>query len=164
MAFYAAQLCDDNNIYFGAFSDIGSTSSSIELNLTDDSGPLSVNRTSDSDSSMKLVTILLCVSPSTPNGCQGQVFNIDSGQYFGSYSNQCIMGYAPTPITVYPSTYYQQSSNPFANGAQTSAYYSNTAYQNVVLQYITVQPTNISSQLIIFCFLNLYDNYFYFFF
>ncbi len=148
MAFYAAQSCNDNNIYFGAFSALTHTSSSIEFNLTDDSGPLSVNRTSDPNSSMKLVTISLCVTPSTPSGCQGHAFMIDNGQYFGSYSSQCIMGYAPTSPLVYPSTYFEQSSNPFANGAQTNAFYSNTAYSNVVLQYITIQVTDVPGQSI----------------
>jgi len=141
VSFYAAHSCNDNNIYFGAFSALSNISSSTEFNLTASSGPLSIDRTSDSDSSMKLVTISLCTASSTPSGCQGQAFEIDKGQYYGSYSAQCIMGYAPTSASVYPYTYYQMSTNPFANGAQTSAYYSNS-YPNVVLQYITILPPN----------------------
>jgi hypothetical protein len=97
---------------------------------------------------MKLVNISLCVNSSTPSGCQGHAFMIDSGQYFGSYSSQCIMGFAPTSRLVYQSTYYEQSSNPFASGAQTSAMYSNADYSNVVLQYITIQVTNVPGQSI----------------
>jgi len=148
VAFYAANSCNDSNIYFGAFSALTPISLSTEFNLTADSGPLSVDRTSDSDTAMKLVNISLCVTPSTPSGCQGHAFTIDNGQYFGSYSSQCIMGYAPTSPLVYQSTYYEQSSNPFANGAQTNAFYSNTAYSNVVLQYITIQVTDVPGQSI----------------
>jgi hypothetical protein len=141
VSFYAAHNCSDNNIYFGAFSALSNISSLTEFNLIASSGPLSINRTSDSDMSMKLVTISLCTASLTPSGCQGQAFDIDKGQYFGSYSAQCIMGYAQTSANVYPYTYYQTSTNPFANGAQTSGYYINN-YPNVVLQYVTIQPKN----------------------
>jgi hypothetical protein len=150
VSFYAAQSCNDSHIYFGAFSALSAMPiSPAEFNLTASSGSLHVDRTSDADSSMKLVTISLCTNSSTPVGCQGNAFKIDDGQYFGSYSVQCIMGFAPTPPAIYPSTYYQQSSNPFANGAQTAAFYTN-GYTNVVLQYITIQPTNETSQVIFF--------------
>jgi hypothetical protein len=171
VAFYAAQSCNDNQIYFGAFSALSAMPTSpAEFNLTASSDALSLNRTSDSDTSMKLVTISLCINSSTPAGCQGQAFTINNGQYFGSYSVQCIMGFAPTPPAVYPSTYYQQSSNPFANGAQTDAFYTN-GYTNVVLQYITIQLTNqtgqndflrlISISFIIFRFMQYHDSSFF---
>jgi hypothetical protein len=154
VSFYAAQSCNDNNIYFGAFSALTSISSSTEFSLTDSSNALSVDRTSDTDVSMELVTISLCIG-STPVGCQGNAFQINNGQYFGSYSSQCIMGYAPTSTSVYRSTYYQQSSNPFTNSAQPNAYYSN-AYANVVLQYIQIQSTDTSGQIIFLVFHHLF--------
>jgi hypothetical protein len=149
VSFYAAQSCNDNQIYFGAFSALSAMPTSpAEFDLTASSNALSLDRTSDSDTSMELVTISLCITSSTPAGCQGQAFNINNGQYFGSYSAQCIMGFAPTPPNIYPSTYYKLFSNPFANGAQTDAFYINS-YTNVVLQYITIQPTGESGQLIV---------------
>ncbi|CAF4046890.1 unnamed protein product, partial [Adineta steineri] len=136
VSFYAAQTCKDINIYFGTFSSSGSN----QFQLIEQSGALTYDRTSDTDTSMKLVTILLCTSASTPPGCQGNAFLISSGQYFGSYSSQCIWGYAPvSSSSVYPYTYYQQS-NAFSTGAPTTGTYSNS-YANIVLQYINIQST-----------------------
>jgi hypothetical protein len=150
LSFYAAQSCNDSNIYFGSFAALTLINSSTVFNLTASSGSLSVDRSLDSDIIMKLVTISLCVTSSTPTNCQGKAFSITNGQYFGSYSAQCIMGFAPTSISVYPSTYFQESSNPFANDAQTSATYTNS-YANVVLQYITIQPAGTAVQLTFLC-------------
>ncbi|CAF1529633.1 unnamed protein product, partial [Adineta steineri] len=136
VSFYAAQTCNDNNIYFGTFSSSGSN----QFQLIEQSGALTYDRTSDTDTSMKLVTILLCTSASTPSGCQGNAFLISGGQYFGSYSSQCIWGYAPvSSSSVYAYTYYQQS-NAFSSGAPTTGAYSN-GYANIVLQYINIQST-----------------------
>ena len=151
VSFYAAQSCNDKNIYFGAFSVLTPISSSSNVfSLTADSHPLLIDRTSESDTTMKLVTISLCVTSSPQSDCQGKAFTINNDQYFGSYSTQCIMGYAPTSASVYPSTYFQQSSNPFANGDQATATYTNS-YANVVLQYITIQPSSTADLLIFLC-------------
>jgi hypothetical protein len=159
VSFYASKQCQDNNIYFGAFSAQSAISSSTQFHLTAESNPLSLDLSSNSDNSMQLVTISLCISSSNPVGCQGQAFTISSGQYFGSYAPQCIMGYTPVSSSVYPSTYYQ-TSNPFPSGAQTTATYINN-YQNVVLQYATVQPTSESTSL--FCIPSIPINFIVFF-
>jgi hypothetical protein len=162
ISFYALYTCNDTNIYFGAFSALISISSSTQFSLTDSSNALSVDRTSDTDNSMKLVTISLCVG-STSVGCQGKAFQINSGQYFGSYSPQCVMGFAPTSSSIYPSTYYQQSSNPFSSGAQPAATYINN-YPNVVLQYIKIERRDTAGQTPFCFFSNSFGNYFCFFF
>jgi len=154
VSFYAAQTCNDNRIYFGAFTALGSS----QFDLIAKTNPLSVDRTLDSDSSMKLVTISLCMASSNITGCQGNAFQIGNGQYFGSYTSQCIMGFVPILPSIYPSTYYQQSSNPFLHSASTTATYSNN-YINVVLQYITVLAT---SESIVFVSHNAYRNYLFF--
>jgi hypothetical protein len=136
VSFYAAHSCNDHHIYFGAFSALTSISSSTEFSLTQSSNALSVVRTSDRDKSMKLVTISLCVD-STSIDCQGQAFQINVGQYFGSYTRQCNIGFTLTSSSDYPSTYSQHSSNPYAPGSSPKAYYSN-GFPIVVLQYIEI--------------------------
>jgi hypothetical protein len=140
VSFYAAHSCNDHHIYFGAFSALTPTSSSTEFLLTHSSNALTVDRTSDIDKSMKLVTISLCVN-SAPVGCQGKAFPINAEQYFGSYSSQCHMDFVPTSPSVYPSTYSQHSSSPYATGSPHNAYYSNV-FPIVVLQYIEILSTS----------------------
>jgi hypothetical protein len=158
VSFYAAYTCNDHHIYFGAFSALTSISSSTEFTLTQSSGAVSVVRTSDTDRSMKLVTISLCVDSTSVN-CQGQAFQITAGQYFGSYSRQCNIGFTLTSSSDYPSTYSQHSSSPYAPGSSPKAYYSNV-FPIVVLQYIEILSTSTGNPIT--CFLQKSFTYLFF--
>jgi hypothetical protein len=144
VSFFATNLCNDNQIQFGAFEALSPLSSLTDFQSITDTGDLTVDLTSLSSSSMQRVDISLCVLPNTPAGCQGNAFFIDQGQYFGSYAAQCRFGYFPLGSSSYPRTYYRYSYDPFTQ-TDSEATYSNS-YDNVVLQQITIAqliPTGI---------------------
>ncbi|CAF1100372.1 unnamed protein product [Didymodactylos carnosus] len=135
VAFYTTNSCNDSNIQFGSFDFTSNTSTIVNLKLSKQSGPLSVNLQSSGYTTPTLYNITLCNDPvqNNPPGCQGVAFPITTGQYFGSYATQCQMGY--TAMGTYPGTYYELTDNPF----NTSAQYAYTiANANTLLQYITV--------------------------